>query len=102
MSKALHYEINLEESAQVTSNRYFNSLKAFANFIWLRLGDVFTKVLLPISLLLFFVFVLTPAALVFRLIGFDPLRLKRNPNALTHWRSRKLNDDLGAQMRRQF
>ena len=40
-------------------------------------------------LLILFIFILTPLGLILRLLGKDPLQLKRPPNATTYWRPAK-------------
>lgn len=59
------------------------------NRLWTRFGVLLGKVVSPIAsgILLFGVF--TPIALVMRLTGKDPLRLKLDPNAKTYWIERK-------------
>lgn len=45
-------------------------------------------------LLLFFYGVLTPFGLVFRLVGYDPLRRKFDPEAVTYWGRRDAPDSV--------
>ena len=59
-----------------------------------------TLVSLPIGfvvshVIMFVVFygVLTPVGLVFRLVGYDPLRRKLEPGADTYWVRRRLEND---------
>ncbi|HUI80269.1 MAG TPA: SxtJ family membrane protein [Bryobacteraceae bacterium] len=55
---------------------------------WLFLSYLLGRVINPIVLNLLFFVVITPAALLVRLTGRDPLCLKRDPNASSYWRTR--------------
>lgn len=58
------------------------------NLIWCKLGILMGKIVTPIVLCLLFYAVLTPLALLMRLSGKDPLRLKVEPQAKTYWIAR--------------
>lgn len=60
------------------------------SFYW---GQFMGRVLLS----LFFLLLLTPIALLIRLLGKDLLRLKRNPAVQTYWQPAKPNDDFDRQ-----
>ena len=51
----------------------------------LRLGFYSSQFIGRCALAVFFVFILTPLGLVLRLMGKDPLQLKRPHNAATYW-----------------
>jgi hypothetical protein len=59
------------------------------NRLWIRLGILLGKVVSPIALGILFYGVLTPVAVVIRLTGKDPLRLKLDPAAGSYWIVRK-------------
>lgn len=60
-------------------------LLATPNRLWTRLGVLLGKVVSPIALGVLFYAVLTPVALVVRLTGKDPLRLKIDRDADSYW-----------------
>jgi hypothetical protein len=64
-------------------------LLARINWLWTKLGLLLGKVVSPIALGILFYAVLTPLAVVMRLRGKDPLRLKLDPAADTYWILRK-------------
>jgi hypothetical protein len=64
-------------------------LLATPNRLWTRLGVLLGKVVSPIALGVLFYAVLTPVALVVRLTGQDPLRLKMDRDADSYWIVRK-------------
>jgi len=51
----------------------------------LRLGFYSSQFIGRCVLLVFFIFILTPLGWILRLMGKDPLQLKRPPNAKTYW-----------------
>lgn len=55
----------------------------------LRLGFYSSQFLGRCVLAIFFVFILTPLGLALRLMGKDPLQLKRPPDATTYWHQAK-------------
>src|SRR5262245_50819356 len=59
------------------------------NRLWMKLGILLGKVVSPIALGILFYGVLTPLAVVSRLIGRDPLHLKLDPGADSYWILRK-------------
>ncbi len=69
--------------------------------LWLRLGVVLAAIVNPVVLALLFLFVITPLALLMRLSGKRPLRLKPNPAAATYWITRE-PASAASDMRRQF
>jgi Saxitoxin biosynthesis operon protein SxtJ len=65
------------------------ALLARLNRLWMRLGILLGKVVSPIALGILFYGVLTPLAVVIRLTGKDPLRLKLDRGADSYWILRK-------------
>jgi len=55
------------------------------NRLWTKLGLLLHKVTSPIVLGFLFYVVITPMGLVMRMAGKDPLRLRPNPQAKSHW-----------------
>ena len=61
------------------------ALLATLNRLWTRLGVLLGKIVSPISLGILFYVVLTPVAIMIRLSGKDPLRLKLDPAGESYW-----------------
>jgi len=55
------------------------------NRLWLKLGLFLHKIVNPIVLGIMFFLVVTPTGLLMRMLGKDPLRLKRDPKARSYW-----------------
>jgi hypothetical protein len=55
----------------------------------LRLGFYSSQFIGRCVLMMFFIFAMTPLGFVLRLMGKDPLQLKRPPNATTYWKKTK-------------
>ncbi len=62
---------------------------ALLNRLWARFGDLLHKITTPLVMGLLFFGALAPFAVVLRLVGKDPLRLKRDPNATSYWIERR-------------
>ena len=71
------------------------------NSLWSKLGTAMGKVVNPIILALLFFLVVTPMALLMRIVGRRPLRLAADPAASSYWIARE-RPDPGASMTRQF
>jgi hypothetical protein len=56
-----------------------------ANRMWMALGRFLGKVVNPVVTALLFYLVFTPAAMVLRWLGKDPLRLRMDRGAPTYW-----------------
>jgi hypothetical protein len=63
-------------------------LLAPLNRLWFRLGMALGKVMTPIAMALLFVVAIVPTALMLRLLGKDPLRLRLDPDAPSYWEPR--------------
>ncbi len=72
------------------------------NRLWHRLGVLLGRIMNPVILGLLFVVVITPTALITRLLGRDPLRLNLDRGANTYWIERRANGADGVDMRKQF
>jgi Saxitoxin biosynthesis operon protein SxtJ len=55
------------------------------NRLWSKLGVALHRVVSPIVIALLFFGAVTPMAVILRILGKDPLRLKRDPTATTYW-----------------
>ncbi len=55
------------------------------NVYWSKLGLLLNRIVSPVVMALLFFVVVTPIALMFRILGNDPLRLKLDPAAATYW-----------------
>jgi hypothetical protein len=71
------------------------------NRLWLKIGAVLAMVVNPIVLMLLFVIVVTPMALLMRLLGKRPLRLAPDPGADSYWIKREPPSG-SSTMRQQF
>jgi saxitoxin biosynthesis operon SxtJ-like protein len=61
------------------------ALLAAPNRLWTKLGLLLGRIVSPIALGILFYGVLTPLGAAIRLMGKDPLRLKRDPGVGTYW-----------------
>ena len=55
------------------------------NRYWTKLGLVMGRIVGPVVTAVLFYAVVTPTALLFRLLGKDPLRIRLEPGALSYW-----------------
>jgi len=78
------------------------ALLAPMNRAWMRLGLFLGKVISPIALGILFFLVLVPIGLVMRVVGKDPLRLKRDAGAPSYWISRTPPGPPPDSMKNQF
>jgi hypothetical protein len=60
----------------------------------LRLGGYSSQFFGGCVLLVLFIVVVTPLGLILRLMGKDPLQLKRPPNGATYWRQARESNPL--------
>lgn len=67
--------------AALLQPRWFRGYHRFS----MRLGFVVSQVIGRVLLVLFFLFILTPAGLLLRLAGKDPLQLKQPRAATSYW-----------------
>ncbi len=64
-------------------------LLAGLNRWWIKLGILLGRLVSPIALGVLFFGVLVPIGVVMRIVGKDPLRLKRDADAASYWIPRK-------------
>ena len=61
------------------------------NIYWFKFGHLLGKIVSPIVLGIIYFLIITPVAIIIRIIGRDELSLKNN-NRLTHWKKRANQD----------
>jgi hypothetical protein len=61
------------------------------NIFWFKFGQVLGRIVSPIVLGIIYFLIITPVAIIIRIIGRDELSLKNN-NRLTHWKKRENQD----------
>jgi hypothetical protein len=69
--------------------------------VWMVLVFPLGFVISYLALIVVFYLVIAPIGLIMRLTGYDPMRLKRDPDADTYWVERKQEQD-SARYFRQF
>jgi hypothetical protein len=72
------------------------------NRLWTRFGLLLHKFTNPIILGILFYLVFTPFGLVFRMVGKDLLRRRRDPNARSYWIERQPPGPAPETMANQF
>ena len=72
------------------------------NRLWLRLGLVLHRIVNPVVLGVLFYGVVTPTALLMRLMGKDPLNRRFEPSADSYWIQRRPPGPSADSMKRQF
>jgi hypothetical protein len=82
--------------------RLVPKLLAPLNWLWTRLGLLLFHVVSPVAVGLLFYLSVAPIGLAFRLLGKDPLRLKRRPDDSSYWISRPPTDPAANSMNNQF
>lgn len=55
------------------------------NRLWARVGELLHAIVNPVLMGLIFLIAVVPTGLAMRIIGKDPLRLRRAPSAATYW-----------------
>ena len=88
--------------SMVSAGLWHPSLLARPNRLWLQLGALLHRIVSPVALAVMFFLVVTPTGLLMRLLGKDPLRLKRDPGAKSYWIARDPPDPREGGMRDQF
>ena len=73
-----------------------------ANRLWTRFGMLLHSVVSPVALGIFFFLVVTPTSLIMRLLGVDPLRLRKNPATPSYWINREPPGPAPDSLDRQF
>jgi hypothetical protein len=72
------------------------------NRLWTKLGVFLYGVVSPLVLGLLFYATVTPIALLMRVVGKDPLRLRRDPDAASYWIERTPPGPPPKSMKNQF
>jgi saxitoxin biosynthesis operon SxtJ-like protein len=72
------------------------------NKCWTKLGVFLYRIVSPIVLGLLFYVIVTPVALLMRVLGKDPLRLRREPDAASYWIERMPRGPAPESMKNQF
>lgn len=55
------------------------------NRLWTQFGALLHRIVSPVALGILFFIVVTPIALLMRILGKDPLRMRLDPNAKSYW-----------------
>ena len=69
------------------------------NQLWFKFGILLGKIMSPLVMALIFFFVVTPTAIIMRIIGKDLLNLKFNNKKKSYWLNKNDNND---DMKNQF
>jgi hypothetical protein len=72
------------------------------NRLWARFGLLLSRVTTPLMMGVLFFFVITPVAVIFRLWGKDPLRLRADGSVKSYWIRRIPPGPTPASMSNQF
>ncbi len=72
------------------------------NRLWLRFGGLLNRITSPIALAILFYGVVMPTGIAMRLLGKDPLRLRRDPRARSYWIAREPPGPPGDSLKNQF
>jgi hypothetical protein len=72
------------------------------NRLWFKVAMLLARMTNPVTMGIIFFLVITPAALVMRLMGKDPLRRKFDPAAPSYWIERKPPGPAPETMTNQF
>jgi hypothetical protein len=72
------------------------------NRLWTGLAVLLNRIVSPVVCGILFYVVVTPVAMVFRLTGKDPMRLKPDPDGKTYWIERVPPGPARESMRLQF
>ena len=72
------------------------------NRLWFRFGLLLHKIVAPVVMGLLFIVAVTPTALIMRLLGKDPLRLRKDPALDSYWIRRDVPGPQPDTMKNQF
>ena len=72
------------------------------NFVWTKFGLLLGRIVNPIMTGVLFFLVFTPAGIIGRMLGKDPLRLKRDAQANSYWIVRDPPGPQPSTMAKQF
>lgn len=90
------YKINRYESATSFLIICFGLLFVLMGFLcprmmlqlrkgWIAIGRIMHKFMLPVIMGILFMFIFTPVAIILKIIGRDPLKLKFQKSDVTYW-----------------
>ncbi len=66
---------------------------AFPNLLWMKLGKLLHMIVSPVVMSALFIVAVVPTAVILRLMGRDPLRLKLDKKAASYWQKRETRED---------
>ena len=66
---------------------------ALPNRLWMKFGELLHHIVSPVVMSLLFIVAVVPTALILRMMGRDPLRLKFDKKAVTYWQKREPRED---------
>jgi len=72
------------------------------NLLWFRFGLLLHKIVNPVVMGAIFFAVILPSGLLMRVFRKDPLKLKRDPNAITYWTRRDPPGPTGESLKHLF
>jgi Saxitoxin biosynthesis operon protein SxtJ len=72
------------------------------NKLWTKLGMLLYRIVNPVVMAVLFYVTVTPIALLMRMLGKDPLRLRRDPDAASYWIHRTPPGPTPDSMKNQF
>ena len=72
-----------------------------ANRLWFKFGLLLARIVNPVVLFVFYAVCIVPIGVAMRLFGYDPLRLKPDAKASSHWQPHEPSP-LDEPMRQQF
>ena len=78
------------------------ALLAPLNRLWTRFGLLLHRVVNPLVMGVMFFLLITPMGLALRLLGKDPMRLRRDPAAASYWIAREPPGPAPETMKQQF
>lgn len=78
------------------------SLLAVLNRWWMKFGLLLSHIVSPIALAVLFYGVFTPIGGLMRLVGKDPLKLRRDQSAASYWTPRQPPGPTSDSMNQQF
>lgn len=81
---------------------FFQDALKIPNLLWFKLGQLLHKIVSPLVLGLLFILTIVPTALIMKVLGHDPLRLRMDPDAESYWIHREPPGPEPKSMSRQF
>jgi len=72
------------------------------NKAWIKLGILLYRIVSPVVMAVLFYVTVTPIGVLMRMLGKDPLRLQRDPDAASYWIHRTPPGPAPESMKNQF